>query len=307
MPECFEMHDREIAQVYENCRLCPRACGVNRYKATGFCRAGTQMQIARIAPHFGEEPVLSGTHGSGTVFFCHCSLGCIYCQNHQISGGTPVGKVFTPLQLSQSLLGLQQMGVHNINLVTATHYAPGVAKALILAKSNGLSLPVVYNCGGFEGEQGLALLKGLVDVYLPDLKYFSPYLSKTLSGTEDYFDAAVAAIDQMVRLCPKPVFHADGLLCRGVLIRHLVLPGQVQNTRQVLRAVYRRWGNTVPVSLMRQYTPVSPTLPAPLNRPVTQAEYAEAVAEFKELGLWGFTQEEQSVDSNAVPEWNCYL
>lgn len=293
--------------AYQNCRLCPRACGVNRYEKTGFCGAGTQMQISRIAPHFGEEPVISGVAGSGTVFFCHCSLGCVYCQNFKISGRAAQGLEFTPQQLCQSLLRLQQAGVHNINLVTATHYAPGVAKALELAKANGLHLPVIYNCGGFESLESLQPLNGLVDVYLPDLKYFSPSLSKTLSATEDYFDAATEAINEMVRRQPNTEFNNEGLLCKGVLIRHLVLPGQVQNAKQVLRAIYKRWGNSVPVSLMRQYTPAVPNLPQPLDRTVTQAEYEEVLAEFNALGLWGFAQQEQSAGEGEIPVWNRYL
>lgn len=293
-----------LEQLYKNCRLCPRECGVDRAFQKGFCSAGIQMQISRIAPHYDEEPPISGTNGSGAVFFNHCNLGCVYCQNQQISKAESCGRIFTAKALAEKLLLLQKTGVHNINLVTATHYLPGVITALLLAREWGLTIPVIYNCGGFEKVQSLRLLKGLIDVYLPDLKYFSPYLSGCLSRTEDYFDTAVPAIDEMVLQQPKLLFDENGLLCKGVVIRHLVLPGQTQDSKQVLRTIAKRWGGQVLVSLMRQYTPIGSNLPFELHRTVTAEEYAAVLAELEDLGLDGFSQQKESASAKKIPAWN---
>lgn len=289
---------------YENCNLCPRKCGANRTKGKyGFCQAGTKTEICRIGLHFLEEPVISGINGSGTVFFAHCNLGCIYCQNFEIIRSETKGRVFTADELAKEMLILEKKGAHNINLVTPTHYLPMVKAALELAKGKGLTIPVVYNTSGFETEKTIDSLKGLVDIYLTDLKYYSPYYSGLYSGCEDYFDYTSIAIDKIIINTGKPVIASDGLMKSGVIIRHLMLPGLVNDTAQILKYIASHWGDKALVSLMRQYTPVCQNLPDQLNRAITHQEYNTATELFLDLGLEGFVQESSSVGADKIPYW----
>jgi len=279
-------------------------CGVNRLAGeVGACGAAAELRIGRAALHSWDEPVISGQNGSGTVFFSHCNLDCVFCQNQMISHGGQGRSTSVP-ELAGHFLRLQAEGAHNVNLVTAGHYLPHVAAALRLAKKQGLTLPVVYNCGGYERMESLRRLDGLVDVYLPDLKYVSPYWSGLYSGAADYFDYASTAVDEMLRQVGG-LEVSGGLMRRGVIVRHLMLPGLLGDTKAVLRYIAAHWRERVYVSLMRQYTPVAklPRFPD-LNRTVTDEEYAEAVAELADLGIsMGFLQDGEAIGESFIPEF----
>lgn len=290
--------------LYQSCTLCPRMCGANRAAgARGFCGADNRIYAARAALHMWEEPPISGTNGSGAVFFSHCSLRCVFCQNRQISRGEDAGKPVTVERLSEIFLELQAQGAHNINLVTGTHYTPQIAAALARVRGGALTIPVVFNCGGYERPETLRLLDGLVDIYLPDFKYYSSYYAARYSAAPDYADWAVEALDEMVRQTGAPVFDEAGLMRRGVIIRHLMLPGLLGDTRQVLSKIASRYGDRVLVSLMRQYTPFDMGEYPELDRRVTDEEYAEAVEWFETIGLSGFLQDAESISESFIPSF----
>ncbi|MGN1030475.1 MAG: hypothetical protein ACI4PQ_02620, partial [Butyricicoccaceae bacterium] len=292
-------------QMMTHCTLCPRACGADRTAGQrGFCGAGDRMRIGRASLHQWEEPCLSGTRGAGTVFFCHCTLRCVYCQNAVISGSNACesGILVSEADLARTFLSLQHQGAHNIDLVTPTHYAPQIAQSIRMARRDGLTIPIVYNCSGYESVDTLRMLDGLIDIYLPDFKYYSVYYSERYSAAPDYFDVACEAIEEMLRQVGTPRFDADGLMTRGVILRHLMLPTLAQDTAQILRTIARRWGDRVLVSLMRQYTPLPHVCPFPeLCRRITQEEYDDACRLMSELGLDGFLQEAESVGESFIP------
>lgn len=291
-------------QAYQHCTLCPRACGVDRTAGQrGYCGADDRVHVARAALHPWEEPPISGTRGSGTVFFVHCTLGCVFCQNRAISRREDVGKPVSTARLADIFLELQEQGAHNINLVTPLHYAPSVAQALMRARTHGLCVPVVCNTGGFETVETVRQMDGLIDIYLPDFKYYSSYYAGRYSAAPDYPELARAAIDEMVRQTGAPVMDADGLMQRGTVIRHLMLPGLAGDTAQVLRCIAQTWGDRVLVSLMRQYTPVAMQDAPELNRTITDAEYAEAVEQFTALGLSGFLQDGAAISESFIPSF----
>ena len=281
------------------CHLCPRRCGVDRAVQPGFCGMGEGVRLARAALHHWEEPVISGTRGSGAVFFSGCTLRCVYCQNHDISAGG-FGKEISTARLREIFEELIAQGAHNINLVTPTHFLPWILPAL----TPKLPVPVVYNCGGYERVETVRALKDTVDVWLPDLKYADGALAKHLSAAEDYFPVATAAIEEMVAQAGPPVIE-NGLLRRGVIIRHLVLPGHLDNTRAVIDYVSRRFApGEVLFSLMAQYTP-QPGLTGTLSRHVTAAEYRAAVAYMENCGIEnGFTQERTSAREEYTPPFD---
>ena len=293
-----------MTELLKHCRLCPRACGANRTRTRGLCGANDRIEAARASLHMWEEPPISGTHGSGTVFFSHCSLGCVYCQNRQISRREAAGQEITIAGLARTFLSLEQQGAHNINLVTGAHYAPHIIEALQLARKKGLSVPVVYNSSGYETIETLQLLDGWIDIYLPDYKYYSSYYADRYSHAADYRETAVTAITAMVRQTGAPQYNADGMLTRGTVIRHLMLPGLGGDTAQVLRDIAVRFGDTVLVSLMRQYTPFDMQDWPELDRTITDAEYAEACALFCELGLGGFFQQDESISESFIPAFD---
>ena len=290
--------------LLQHCTLCPRACGADRTKARGLCGANDRVEAARASLHRWEEPPISGENGSGTVFFSHCPLGCVFCQNRQISRRDGYGKVLSPADLSQTFLSLQAQGAHNINLVTGAHYVPQIIEALALAKRDGLHIPIVYNSSGYENVSTLQMLDGYIDIYLPDYKYYSSYYAARYSHAADYRETAVDAITEMVRQTGVPQFDADGLLTRGTVIRHLMLPGLAGDTAQVLRDIAARFGGRVLVSLMRQYTPFDMQDWPELDRTITEEEYADACALFEELGLGGFFQQGESVSESFIPAFD---
>ena len=285
----------------KSCRLCPRACGADRTYARGVCGANDRIEAARASLHMWEEPPISGTRGSGTVFFSHCSLGCVFCQNRQISRREAAGKELSIQMLAQTFLSLERQGAHNINLVTGAHYVPQIIEALAIAKGQGLSIPIVYNSSGYESLDTLHLLDGWIDIYLPDYKYYSSYYAARYSHAADYREIAVGAISEMVRQTGVPQYDSDGLLARGTVIRHLMLPGLAGDTAQVLRDIAARFKDTALVSLMRQYTPFDMQDWPELDRTITDAEYAEACALFKNLGLGGFFQQSEAVSESFIP------
>lgn len=300
-----------------HCNLCPRRCGVQRDRGeTGACRSPWEITAARAALHMWEEPVLSGISGSGTVFFSGCALGCIFCQNQTIARGQ-TARVISSAQLTEKFLMLQDMGAHNINLVTGSHYVPQIAEALRRAKGQGLSIPVVYNTGSYEKVQTLKLLEGLVDIYLPDMKYRSSLLAARYANAPDYFEYASAAIGEMVRQVGEPVLKPvpeavleDGeklmLMKKGVIVRHLMLPGQLDDSKNIIRWLYETWGNQIYISIMNQYTPCNnlPGYPE-LNRKVTGEEYDELVDYAIELGVeQGFIQEGETAEESFIPAFD---
>lgn len=291
--------------AYRHCTLCPRGCGVDRTSgARGFCGASDVVCVGRAALHAWEEPPLSGERGSGTVFFTHCTLGCVFCQNRTISRREAQGKPVTQERLAGIFLELQTQGAHNINLVTASHYAPTVRAALQQARVKGLHIPVVYNCGGYETVETLRMLNGLIDIYLPDFKYYSSYYAGMYSGAPDYPDFAKEAIAEMVRQTGAPQFDQTGMMTRGTIVRHLMLPGLEGDTAQVLRYLAEHFGDRILVSLMRQYTPFGMAERYPeLDRKITDEEYEQAVTLFSELGLAGFLQDKESISESFIPSF----
>ncbi len=281
------------------CNQCPRACNVDRESAIGFCGVPWTFRVARAALHQWEEPQISGARGSGTIFFSGCNLRCVYCQNRAISRGAE-GRELDGDALLDVMLRLEAAGAHNINLVTPTQYAMSLVPVLKRAKSK-LHVPIVYNCGGYESLESLRALEGLVDIYLPDFKYADPALAKTLSNAEDYVNRVVPAITEMVRQVGPPQWEGEKLK-KGVIIRHLILPGYAENSLKVLDIIGERFGKTVLVSLMRQYTPVN-GLPAPLDRPVSEDEYQSVLSWMFLNDLDGFTQEAESATESFIPEF----
>lgn len=283
------------------CSICPCRCAAERTQTEGrgFCRMPAALTVARAGLHMWEEPVLCGSGGAGTVFFSGCNLGCVYCQNHAISAEN-FGKIITPQRLREIFQELIAQGAQTVELVTATHFVPFILPAL----EEPLAVPVVYNCGGYESVETLRLLEGRVQVYLPDLKYADSALAERLSRAPDYFAVCTAAIEEMYRQT-GPCVVENGILKRGVLIRHLVLPGQLENTRRCLDWIAERFRpGEVLVSLMSQYTP-QPGAEGTLRRHVTAAEYRAAVEYMENCGITGgFVQERTSAREEYIPAFD---
>ncbi len=311
-----------LSSAMEDCTLCPRRCHVNRLAGqTGYCGQTAELKAARAALHFWEEPCLSGTDGSGTVFFSGCSLRCVFCQNYNIAVGR-AGQVISRQRLSDIFLELQEKGAHNINLVTPTHFIPQIIGALEHAKDHGLSIPVLYNTGGYEETASLRLLDGLIDIYLPDLKYFSSDLSAKFSNAPDYFEKASAAIAEMYRQVGAPVWEDTSvppgdagsrsddahmpLLRRGMIVRHLILPGQTKDSKKILRYLHETYGDNIYISIMNQYTPLPHvTHISELNRRVTKEEYDRVLLFAERIGIQkGFRQEGSAAEASFIPEFD---
>ena len=287
------------------CELCPRRCGADRREKAGFCGCGREVKVARAALHFWEEPCISGGQGSGTVFFSGCPLRCVYCQNYKISRGH-TGKEISVERLAEVFLELQSKGAHNINLVTATPYVPQIISALKLARP-ALKIPVVYNSSGYERVETLRVLKGFVDVYLPDLKHMSSELARRYSGAADYFEVATRALHEMIEQTDGIEYDSEGLMTRGVIVRHLVLPGARRDSIDILNWVSANLprGKYL-LSLMSQYTPIQGLGAFPeINRRVTSFEYDAVVSEAVRLGLDnGFMQQRGSADTAYIPPFD---
>ena len=296
------------------CTLCPRSCAVDREKGErGICGQTEVLKVARAALHYWEEPCISGTEGSGAVFFSGCSLHCVFCQNHNIANGT-AGKEITVERLAEIFLELQEKKANNINLVTPGHFVPQIVTALECAKGQGLTIPVVYNTSSYENVDTIKKLEGLVDIYLPDFKYMSPELSKKYSHAADYGVVAKAAIAEMVRQTGAAEFAGGGadpveegrLMRRGTIVRHLLLPGCTEDSKAVIRYLYETYGNRIYISIMNQFTPLEGLKDYPeLNRRITEAEYDEVVDYAIDLGVeCGFIQEGDTAEESFIPEFD---
>ena len=291
--------------AYENCRLCPRACGVNRSERSGFCGESSVLRAARASLHMWEEPPLSGKTGSGTVFFSGCNLGCIFCQNHEIAHENK-GVEISLERLAEIFLELQEKGAANVNLVTAVHFTPHIVLALDRAKTQGLSIPVVYNSSGYESVDTLKRLKGYIDVYLPDYKYRDSNLAGSFSGAYNYPKIAEKAIEEMVSQIGDCRFDENGMMQRGVIVRHLVLPKHTDDSMAVLQYLHETYGDRIYISIMSQYTPVRKYEKYPeLSRKLTTYEYEKVVKFAQKIGIRnGFLQSGEAAKESFIPSFD---
>ena len=288
------------------CKLCPRECGAERGldSGKGYCRQGMLPKVARIAPHYWEEPCISGERGSGAIFFSGCVLSCVFCQNAKISTGG-YGKIISVKELSEHIRRLEDMGVHNINLVSPTPYIESIIECFEMYKPK---IPVVYNTGGYEKAETLKRLEGIVDIYLPDMKYAKSETAQKYSHAENYPEIALKAISEMVRQTGKPEFDSDGMMKKGTIVRHLILPQNTKNSIMVLDLLKENFGDEILVSLMAQYTPLGNAEKfSEINRKITSREYAKVLEYFEETGLDGFVQELSSAKKDYVPEFDVSL
>ena len=292
---------------YENCLLCPRKCGINRSTGqTGVCGVSSEIKVARAALHYWEEPCISGKRGSGAVFFSGCSLHCVFCQNREISDGK-AGKVISKERMSDIFIELADKGANNINLVTPGQYIPDIVWAVNDAKSRGMKLPIIYNTSGYENVTELKLLKGIVDVYLPDFKYMDSTLSARYSRAKDYPSVAKQALSEMVRQQPDVVIDdATGLIQKGVIVRQLLLPGHVNDAKAVLKYLYDTYHDHVYISMMSQFTPIALKDYPEINRTVTRREYERLVDYALEIGITNaFIQEGDVAKDSFIPAFDC--
>ena len=292
-------------KALENCRLCPRRCGVNRLNGErGFCGAGREVRIARAALHFWEEPCISGSSGSGTVFFSNCTMKCVYCQNYEVSTNN-LGYAVTEEELAEIFLDLQRQGANNINLVTPTHYVPQIIAALLIAGANGMVLPVVYNTGGYELPETIEMLCGHVDIYMPDFKYYDNKTAARYSKAPDYLEHAAAALDSMYHQVGTPELDQNGIMRRGMIIRHLMLPGRLSDTVHIINYIHKHFGDKVYFSLMNQYTPVRHIEGIErLNGRLDIRAYRAAVDLCRRLGMERvFVQDGEAASESFIPEF----
>lgn len=292
---------------FENCCLCPRNCKVNRQTdQKGFCMESSKLRLARAALHFYEEPVISGTKGSGAVFFCGCNLRCVYCQNREIALGT-VGREISIERLCEIFFELKEQGANNINLVTPTHFIPAIREAIIQAKSRGFNLPFVYNTSSYETVEALKTLDGLIDIYLPDFKYMDALLARNYSHAPDYPTIAKKAIAEMVRQTgPLSINPDTGLMEKGVIVRHMVLPNGTKNAKTVISYLYETYRDSIYISIMNQYTPMKEFDKFPeLSRKVTAREYQRVIDYTVDLGVINaFIQEGETASESFIPVFN---
>ncbi len=297
----------DLLNLYENCTLCPRACHANRLQgATGFCRVPAQLLVARAALHMWEETCISGENGSGAVFFSGCGVGCVFCQNQAIARGRS-GKYITIERLADIFLELQAKGAHNINLVTPDHYAPSIVMALDLARARGLRLPVIGNCSGYASPAVLKLFEGYIDIWLPDFKYCDSKTASRYSHAPDYFETAKAALAEMYRQTGDPVFDDDGMMQKGIIVRHLTLPGYTDDSKRILDYLHGTYGDHLYISIMNQFTPMPQLLPdyPELNRKVPVADYDALVDYAIDIGIEnGFIQEGETADESFIPPFD---
>ncbi len=298
------MYSEDFREILRSCTVCPRQCGVDRSRQRGYCRAGMVVRAAKAMLHTGEEPCLVGSGGAGAIFFTGCNLGCVYCQNYEISQDG-LGWEVDQQRLAQIMLELQQKGASCLDLVTPTPYLAQIAEVLQSIKPR-LKIPVVYNCGGYERTETLSWLSGLVDIYLPDLKYKDSALAASYSGCADYFEVACAALQEMFRQVGPVQFTADGRLKKGLLVRHMVLPGAYHDSLELMRWLAAAFPpGAIRVSLMSQYTPTERVAQtASLRRRVTTYEYEKVVEEALALGLQGYSQKRSSSTMALRPEFD---
>lgn len=290
----------------KSCKLCPRNCSINRLKGElGFCGANNNIKVAKVSLHKWEEPCISGSRGSGTIFFSNCNLKCVFCQNHTISSEN-FGREISTERLSDIFLEQQKRGAHNINLVSPIHYIPQIKSALYMAKSRGLNLPVLFNTNSYANLQSIKSLNGYIDVYLPDLKYFDDKYAIKYSNTPDYFKYASRNIAEMIQQVGKATFNKDGIIIHGVIIRHLMLPGLLFDSKKIIDYIMKNFSDSVYISLMNQYTPMYKVYKFPeLNRPLNPKHYSSMIDYCISIGLnHGFIQESGTSSENFVPDFN---
>jgi len=289
----------------EKCNICPFKCNVNRQNNLGVCKIGGKLKISKVSTHMWEEPCISGTKGSATIFFTGCNLRCVFCQNYKISREEAQGTEITEQDLADIFISKQKEGVHNINLVSPTPYIKYIKKAIIIAKQNGLDIPIVYNSNGYENVESIKELDGLIDVYLPDFKYADNNIAKKYSSAINYKENAVKVIKEMYRQVGNARFNEAGIIQKGIIIRHLILPNNVENSKLVLEEIANNFDKKIYVSLMGQYIPQDKSLEyEELNRKITKEEYDEVIDYFFELGLEnGFVQELESASEDYIPEF----
>ena len=291
-----------MEELLNKCEICPRKCGVNRNNGElGYCRASNKIKIGGYHLHMWEEPIITGEKGSGTIFFSYCNLGCVYCQNYEISMND-VGEEITIERFKDICLELQHIGAENINLVTPTHYIPLIKEGLILAKKEGLTIPIVYNTSGYENVESLKLLDGLIDIYMPDFKYYNNNLGK-YSNVKDYFEIARDAIEEMYRQVGEPKYQ-NNILKKGMIVRHLVLPNHSEDSKNVIKYLYDTYCDKIILSIMNQYTPIKKIKYNELNRTVTKEEYDDVIDYACDLGIENcFIQESTSQSESFIPKF----
>lgn len=289
------------------CNLCNRKCNIDRLNNVGFCRASNTLKIARISLHMWEEPCISGENGSGTIFFSYCNLKCIYCQNYDISTLNN-GEEVSIEEFSDLCLDLQNKGAHNINLVTPTHYVYQIIEGIKLAKKKGLIIPIVYNTSSYETIETIKMLDGIIDIYLPDLKYYNDIYAKNYSNVTNYFDSASKAIFEMYKQVGTPIFDENGLLKKGVIVRHLCLPGLVNDSKKIIKYLFDTYKNNIYISIMNQYTPLRKLKYPNLNRKLFKKEYNEVINYAISIGVENaFTQEEGTQKESFIPDFNKFI
>lgn len=296
----------KMNELLNRCTLCPRNCKINRNKGKkGFCNMDSNLIVARAALHFWEEPIISGEKGSGTIFFSGCNLKCVFCQNHQISSEN-FGKTISIKRLSEIFLELQEKGAHNINLVTPTHFVPQIIEALTLAKEKGLNIPIVYNCSGYENVETIQLLKGYIDIYLPDFKYFDDKYAIKYSKCNNYFEKASKALEEMVKQVGSPILDKNNMLKKGVIVRHMLLPGLLEDSKKIIHYLVDKYNDDIFISIMNQYTPTNYLEKYPeLNTTVPDLEYNELIDYALDLGIkHGFMQEGETQKTSFIPEFD---
>lgn len=296
----------DYMKLLEKCNLCMRNCNVNRNKGVkGLCNSTNNIRIARAALHFWEEPCISGENGSGTVFFSNCNLKCVFCQNYEISN-EGFGKEITVDRLADIFIELQEKGANNINLVTPTHFVPQIIEALKIAKNNGLDLPIVYNTNSIDTLDTIKALNGYIDVYLPDFKYFEDKYSMKYSKIKGYSKNVIDVIDEMIKQVGAPKFNKDGIIEKGVIVRHLLLPGLLFDSKKVVDAIYNNFGDNVYISLMNQYTPMHNAKMYPeINKSINEKTYDVLIDYALSIGIKnGFIQESGTNSKEFVPDFN---
>jgi len=295
---------KKAYKILRSCRLCPRQCRVDRLKGeVGFCKAGLAPMVSSFHAHFGEEPPISGFKGSGTIFFTHCSLRCVFCQNHPISH-LGEGREVSAKELAGIMLGLERQGCHNINFVTPTHYMPQILEAVFIAKEKGLAVPLVWNCGGYESMEALEILDGVIDIYMPDMKYSDNAVSRKYSSAPDYFEVSKNAVKEMRRQAGDLVVE-KGIAMKGILIRHLVLPDGIAGSSAIFDFIVKELSPDTYVNIMAQYYPCHQAHGfSEINRRITHREYMDVLRLAKEKGLsGGFRQVLETIDRARIPEW----
>lgn len=316
MKNTIKQVEKNNLDMLNECKLCNRNCKVNRNNnELGFCKASNKVLLAKASLHLWEEPPISQEKGSGTVFFSHCNLNCVFCQNYNISQGVKqdsncessvIGMEISIDRLSKIFLELQEKGANNINLVTPTHYVPQIIEALKIAKENNLNIPVLYNTNSYDSIETIKSLNGYIDVYLPDLKYFNNKYAVKYSNAKDYYSNAIEIIDEMVRQVGKTIFNEAGLIVKGVIIRHLMLPGLLFDSKKIIDYIYNKYNDNVYISIMNQYVPMFKACNYPeINKPLNPKHYDSLINYALDLGIKnGFIQDEGTNTSDFIPEFN---